>query len=461
MSRSAFLPAAFLFAATLAPSFLPAQTLAPTPPMGWNSWDSYGLTIDEDQFKANATVLASIQQYGWKYAVIDEGWYMANPAGHTLEEKNYLWDSNGLLIPVSNRFPSAANGAGFKPLADWLHAQGLKFGIHIVRGIPRQVVAANLPIAGSSFHAADAADTTSPCGWDPGDWGIKDNAAGQAYYDSMLRLYASWGLDFLKVDCISDHPYRPTEIRQIAEAIRKTGRPIVLSLSPGPTQLDHATEVQKYAQMWRITNDHWDAWTFAHSTPDGYPFGLKNEFDMLAKWYLYSGPGNWPDADMLPEGWLGPSPGMGEPRQSRLTPDEQRTEFTLWAVTRSPLIFGGNLTRLDDFSRSLLTNQSVLFIDQNATYSRPVDTSALGPAFQDARVWRASIGQPGDRGYSEYFAFFNLADTPVTLHANWQQLGLDSAKHAAHNVWDDSTAKESKEIGVILPPHASALFEIH
>jgi alpha-galactosidase len=213
--------------------------------------------------------------------------------------------------------------------------------------------------------------------------------------------------------------------------------------------------------MWRITNDHWDAWTFAHSTPDGYPFGLKNEFDMLAKWYPYSGPGNWPDADMLPEGWLGPSPGMGEPRQSRLTPDEQRTEFTLWAVTRSPLIFGGNLTRLDDFSRSLLTNQSVLFIDQNATYSRPVDTSALGPAFQDARVWRASIGQPGDRGYSEYFAFFNLADAPVTLHANWQQLGLDSAKHAAHNVWDDSTAKESKEIGVILPPHASALFEIH
>jgi hypothetical protein len=163
---------------------------------------------------------------------------------------------------------------------------------------------------------------------------------------------------------------------------------------------------------------------------------------------------------MLPEGWLGPNPGWGEVRQSRLTPDEQRTEFTLWAVTRSPLIFGGNLTRLDDLSRSLLTNQSVLFMDQYATYSRPIDTSALGPAFQDARVWRASIGQPGDRGYSEYFAFFNLAATPATLRANWQQLGLDSAKHAAHNVWDDSTAKESKEISVTLPPHGCALFEV-
>ena len=232
MTKPAFLPAALLAAVCLVPPLIRAQTPAPTPPLGWNSWDSYGLTIDEEQFRANATVLVSLQQYGWKYAVIDEGWYMADPSGNTLEEKHYLWNSNGLLIPDPARFPSAANSAGFKPLADWLHAQGLKFGIHVVRGIPRKVVAANLPIAGTTFHAVDAADTTSPCPWDEGNWGIKDNAAGQAYYDSMLKLYASWGLDFLKVDCISDHPYRPTEIRQIAEAIRKSGRPIVLSLSP-------------------------------------------------------------------------------------------------------------------------------------------------------------------------------------------------------------------------------------
>jgi hypothetical protein len=212
--------------------------------------------------------------------------------------------------------------------------------------------------------------------------------------------------------------------------------------------------------MWRIADDHWDGWTFPRKPDTEFPVGVRDMFDHLAKWYAYTGPGNWPDADMLPEGWLGPNPGWGEVRQSRLTPDEQRTEFTLWAVTRSPLIFGGNLTRLDDFTRSLLSNQSVLFINQYATYSRPVDTSAFGPAFQDARVWRASVGQSGDRGYSEYFAFFNLADTPATLRANWQQLGLDSAKHAAHNVWDDSTAKESKEISVTLPPHGCALFEI-
>ena len=460
MSKPVLISVAFLAATSLASSLLPAQTVAPTPPMGWNSWDSYGFTIDEDQFKANATVLASLQQFGWKYAVIDEGWYMANPEGHSLDERHYLWNGNGLLVPDPARFPDAANGTGFKPIADWLHAQGLKFGIHIVRGIPRQVVAANLPIAGTSFRAADAADLTSPCPWDEGNWGIKDNAAGQAYYDSMLRQFASWGLDFLKVDCISDHPYRITEIRQIAAAIRKSGRPIVLSLSPGPTQLSHASEIAQYAQMWRITNDHWDGWEFPHPTPDGYPFGLKGDFDVLAKWFAYTNPGNWPDADMLPEGWLGPKPGMGAARQSRLTPDEQRTEFTLWAVARSPLILGTNLTRLDDFTRSLITNQTVIFIDQYATYSHPVDVSTLGPGFENARVWRASIGQPGDRGYAEYLAFFNLADNPVTLRTTWSQLGLDGQKHSARNVWEDSTLKESKEIGITLTPHGCALFEV-
>ncbi len=462
MTKKAITPLALVSILVCAATLLYSQNVAPTPPMGWNSWDSYGLTINEDQFKANAQVMASLEEYGWKYAVIDEGWYMADPTGKTLEQRHYLLNANGLLVPVADRFPSAANNAGFKPLADWVHAQGLRFGIHIVRGIPRQAVTANLPIAGTSFHAVDAADTTSPCPWDQGNWGIKDNAAGQAYYDSMLRLYASWGVDFLKVDCISDHPYRPTEIRQIAEAIHKSGRPIVLSLSPGPTALDLATEVAQYAQMWRITDDHWDGWTF-HEKPYGgeFPFGLKSEFDRIAQWFTYTGPGSWPDPDMLPEGWLGPSPGLGPPRQSRFTPDEQRTEFTLWCVTRSPLIFGGNLTRLDALSRSLLSNQTLIFIDQNASYSRPVDTANFGPGFDDARIWRATIASPGARGYAEYFAFFNLADSPATLHTTWNQLGLEGSKHTAHNVWDDSTTKDSKDITVTLAPHASTLFEVH
>jgi hypothetical protein len=143
---------------------------------------------------------------------------------------------------------------------------------------------------------------------------------------------------------------------------------------------------------------------------DEYPFGLQGAFDRLAQWYLYANPGNWPDADMLPEGWLGPNPGLGSARQSHLTPDEQRTEFTLWCVARSPLILGGNLTRLDTFTRSLLTNRKVLEMNQFSTKSAPV--TKLPPGFENVRVWRAEE-LARDCGMT-YVAFFNLAEAPVT-----------------------------------------------
>jgi alpha-galactosidase len=459
-SRNIFLAA--LFSSLLsAPTLSNTQNIAPTPPLGWNSWDSYGLTIDEAAYRDNASALAELRQYGWAYAVIDEGWYMENPSARTVPDKKYQLDANGLLIPALNRFPSAAGGAGFKPLADWVHKQGLKFGIHIVRGIPRQVVEENRPIAGSSFHAADAADTTETCPWDHGNFCVHDKASGQPNNDSMLKLYAGWGLDFIKVDCISDHPYRPTEIRQIAAAIQKTGRPIVLSLSPGPTSLKHAAEVEKYAQMWRISDDHWDVWA-TKKKADGSnagPMGTRDAFDLLAAWFPYVNPGNFADADMLPFGWLGPNPGYGDARQSRETHDEQRSEYTLWAIGRSPLILGANLTRLDDFTRSLITNQTILFMNQNITYSHPVDAASLPAGSENIRVWRGTIDSPGARGYTEFFAFFNLDEKPVTLRATWQQLGLDG-KHKALDAWTDATTKESKEITVTLPPHGSTVYEI-
>jgi alpha-galactosidase len=458
MARLRVLPASLLVLALCLRTHLPAQTPAPRPPLGWNSWDAYGLTIDEADYRANATVLAGLRQFGWEYAVIDEGWYLNDPFGKDVPAKKYVWDANGVLIPSVNRFPSSANGAGFKPLADWTHAKGLKFGIHILRGIPRQVVKDNLPIAGSAFHAAEAADTADTCPWDEGNYGIKDNPAGQAYYDSMLRKYASWGLDFIKVDCISDHPYRPTEIVQIAKAIRKTGRPIVLSLSPGPTAIEHAAEVGQFAEMWRISDDHWDVWSAEHKPgASEFPFGTRDAFDRLAKWEVYVTPGNWPDEDMLPFGWLGPHPGWGVARQSRLTPEEEKTEYTLWCVARSPLILGANLTRLDAYTRSLISNQTLLLIDQASSFSRPVQASSLPPGFENARVWRSTINTPGARGYAEYFAFFNLDSKPVTLRASWKELGIDNAKHAAEDAWTMDTGKASKEVIVTLPAHGSTV----
>lgn len=419
--------------------------------MGWNSWDAYGLTIDEAQFRENVKVLASMKQYGWQYAVIDEGWYMRDPFAATTAAQQYLYDGNGLLLPVVARFPSSANNAGFKPLSDWVHSLGLKFGIHVMRGIPKEVVDRNLPIAGSSFHAADAADREATCPWNDANYGVADNAAGQAYYDSMLKRYAAWGVDFIKVDCISDRPYRPTEIRQVAEAIRKTGRPMVLSLSPGPTSLKNAAEVAKYAQMWRITDDHWDVWSHSAQGSNGeFPMGLKEEPDRIAEWNQHNKPGSYPDPDMLPEGSLTPHPGWGEPRQSRYTKDEQRFEFTLWAISRSPLIFGGNLTKLDDFSRGLLTNAEVLRLNQHATETAPV------PGHQES-TWRAWYARMNGKTYA---AVFNLADTSQTIDVPWSSLHLSDKAHGAVEVWSGKRVGAGKMLQAEVPAHGCALYRV-
>lgn len=430
-----------------------AKDLAPTPPMGWNSWDAYGLTIDEADFRANARELSALKSLGWDFAVIDEGWYMENPFGTDLASRRYVLDKHGLLFPSTSRFPSAAKGDGFKPLADWVHAQGLKFGLHIVRGIPKQAVRENLPFAGTRFHAADAADTSDTCGWDDGDFGVSDTPAGQAYYDSMIRLYTHWGLDILKVDCIADHPYKASEIRQIAKAIKHSGRDIVLSLSPGPADLSHAKELGQFSQMWRISNDVWDAWAYENHGILDFPNGLVTAFDNLARWSPYVKPGNWPDADMLPWGSLTPHPGLGGPRQSGLAREEQRTQATLWAIARSPLILGGNLPKMDEFTRSLITNKDVIALNQKALGNHPVQNLPNG--FDHMRVWVSNLGHD-----HHAVAIFNLADQDKTVHVRWSDFGLAAGEHRIKDLWSNQDLAGSAELDVALPAHGTRLFGV-
>ncbi|EQD58395.1 alpha-galactosidase, partial [mine drainage metagenome] len=144
--------------------------------MGWNSWDAYGKTLTEAQFRANVRWMAKhLRRYGWRYAVIDAGWSV--PAGGARAGVLRI-DRYGRYLPAPDRFPSAAGARGFGPLAHYVHSLGLKFGIHIMRGIPKEAVRANLPIAGSPFHARQAADLNAPCSWDPNNDGVADNAAG-------------------------------------------------------------------------------------------------------------------------------------------------------------------------------------------------------------------------------------------------------------------------------------------
>jgi len=448
----------------LAAGTVRAQGVAATPPMGWNSWDAYGLTITEPQFRANVAVeKAKLLPFGWKYAVIDEGWFFENPQDRDKPEMlRYAIDTHGRYVPVPARFPSAITdqhvgfnsdmnlklGAtveetSFVELAKFVHAQGLLFGIHIVRGIPRASVERNMPIEGSEFHAQDAADTSDACPWDPTNWGVKDNAAGQAWYDSLLRQYAAWGVDLLKVDCIADHPYKVDEIQMLWRAIDKAGRPMVLSLSPGPTNISHADEVGTLANMWRISNDEWDVWD---SKGQDFPQGVKDQFARLAVWEKYAKPGNWPDADMLPIGELRPSAGWGEPRASRLTPDEQRTELTLWSMARSPLILGANLTLLDDATLKLLTNKDVIAIDQTSTEN--VEVLHEGGLI----AWRAKLPD-GDTA----LAVFNTGDAPMTVKRKFVAFGLDKKRYV-RDAWAEKELGKKSGVSVTLAPHACVLW---
>ncbi len=417
--------------------------------MGWNSWDGYGTTINEAQVKANAQWMAKhLKAFGWQYVTVDMEWFVTNPtATGNSKTFQYSLDANGRYTPALNRFPSAANGAGFKPLADYIHSLGLKFGIHILRGIPKLAVTGKTPIADWSFTAADAANTSDTCPWNFDNFGTNPaQPAAQTYYDSIAKLYASWGVDLIKVDCISSHPYKGDDIRMIRQALDKAGRPIVLSLSPGPAPIDKLDEMRKYAQMWRISDDIWDIW---HNGAD-YPKGLGDQFAYVAAWAGKSTPGHWPDADMLPLGYLGPAPGWGKPRDTRLTHDEQRMLMTLWAIFPSPLMIGGELTAADAWTVSLLTNPEVIAVDQHSIGNHPVINT------DSTVVWEARPAA----GTGYYLAVFNLRDSPQTVAYSWKDLGIAADRCRVRDLWKHKNLAIADTLTTRLPAHGSVLYAV-
>ena len=392
---------------------------APVPPMGWNSWDCFGPTVVEQEVKANADYMAKyLRKAGWQYIVVDIRWYVENDkaGGYNQNDPRYVMDEYGRLIPALNRFPSAADGKGFKPLADYVHSKGLKFGIHIMRGIPVIAVQKNSPILGSNARAQDIYTTERQCRWLRDMYTIvSDREGAQEYYNSIFQLYASWGVDFVKVDDLSG---RLDEIALVRKAIDNCGRPIVLSLSPSGNRTENAEFLKNNANMWRTTGDFWDRWV-----------DLKNEFEVCNRWTAFRGKGYYPDADMLPLGKIGIRAERGEPRMTLFTPDEQYTLMTLFAIFRSPLMFGGNLPDNDQFTLSLITNKEVLKVNQQSSNNRQVTRE------NDLIVWTADDPKTGDK----YVALFNASDTPdAEVSVKFDQIGLSGS----HNVKDLWTGKK-------------------
>jgi alpha-galactosidase len=369
---------------------------AATPPLGWNSWDCFGTTVTEKQIKEQADAMVKyLLPSGYNYLTVDIEWYAPESKGHAYDSKAiFTMDEYGRLTPGLNKFPSAADGKGFKHLADYVHSKGLKFGIHIMRGIPRQAVEKNTPVLGTKVKAQDIAIKSSTCAWNPDMYGVDaTKPEGQAYYYSIVQMYADWGVDFIKCDDIS-RPYdnvQKAEIEALRKAIDKTGRHILLSLSPGATPDKEGEHVMNQANMWRITDDFWDRWGL-----------LSAMFERLDAWTPFRGPGHFPDADMLPIGIV------EFKRPTNFTKNEQYTLMSLWAIGRSPLILGGDMTKLDDFTKEILTNPEMLKVNQQSTNNRQVSRD------KNLIAWTADVPNSKDK----YVALFNAQSEGDNLDFN-------------------------------------------
>lgn len=416
---------------------------AQTPPMGWNSWDCYGPTVEEHEVKANAAYMAEhLKEYGWEYVVVDIRWFVENDkaGGYNQTDPRYVIDEYGRYQPAVNRFPSAANGKGFKELADYIHGKGLKFGIHIMRGIPKVAVENKLPVKGTNGITADQIFSTElQCRWLQDNYTIvADQPGAQEYYNSIFNMYAEWGVDFIKIDDIS-RPYHQAEIELIRNAIDQCGRPIVLSLSPGKTPIEKAEHVREHANMWRMVDDVWDLWR-----------DITHLLDVAQDWYPYISPGTWPDCDMIPLGRISIRGERGEDRMTRLTQDEQYTLMTLFTIFRSPLMFGGDLPGNDAFTLSLLTNREALKMHREST-----DVHQL---FQ--KNGQVAITSRNPKTNEVYLALFNIDDEkPIKISVNLKDLGLNGDCNVMDMWSGEDLEVVSNDFEQTIHPHASGLYK--
>ena len=424
---------------------------APTPPMGWNSYDYYCTEINEAQVRENAEFMAKyLKPYGWEYVVIDIQWY-APDAGTQSEQFQYIpfgrlvMDEYSRLLPDPVRFPSAAGGKGFKPLADYIHSLGLKFGIHVMRGIPRQAAHEHMGLLGTDVRADQIADPASICFWNPDFYGVRPGMPeSQMYYDSVYALYAEWGIDFIKCDdiCREDAASAHAEIEMIHKAIDKAGYPMVLSLSPGPAKITEAEFYAENANMWRITDDFWDSWPL-----------LKDMFRRCELWQGKTKPGCYPDCDMLPVGKIGGCFGNRVERDTGFTKDEQITMMTLWCIFGAPLMIGAKMPGMDEFTLKLLTNTDVLHMLNHAKNARQLERT------EEHAIWTA-YDPENDHGY---IAMFNFADEERAVNCWIFQAAMDGGKMyeggPITELWSgEELTYRSGGMTTLVPAHGARLF---
>jgi alpha-galactosidase len=452
---------AFLISVTVSAQLPSKPILADKPPMGWNSFVSYGVYLHEKAAMDNLEAfIVKLKPAGYEYFVIDSGWYgefKLKPGTLFPAEKhatNVNINEYGLLQPSVTYFPN-----GLKLLIDKCHQNSLKFGIHLMRGIPRKAVLENTQIQGTSYRARDIADTASICVWNLQNFGVDMTKPGaQEFYNSLINQMAEWGVDFIKYDDIV--PY-PAEVKAVVNAISQAKRPIVLSLSPGDKVNEDAVNIYKKANMLRVTSDIWDRQK-----------DIDVCFKAWRKWQGKEQPGFWIDMDMIPFGQLqlmSPKPnvltgkesrseiieyqkqgkltniellsGLGWNRCSDLTKDQMYTFITMRALAVSPLMMGGDLPTLDEFSLELLTNSKMIMCNQNGVMGKLVYEK------DGIEVWKTMRENSPDG----WFGVFNRTDEKKEYIISADLLSLQNlSDYLLYDIWSNTTINEMNNV---IPPH--------
>ncbi|MGH3381834.1 MAG: glycoside hydrolase family 27 protein, partial [Actinoallomurus sp.] len=421
-------------------------SVAATPYMGWSSWSMQsskypGLNPDGDySYLTEAKVLgqadalaAKLKAYGYDHVNIDAGWW-----------RDWDWkpeyDKYGRQAPDPVRFPD-----GMKPVADHIHAKGLKAGIYLPVGLEKEAYGGgNVPI----WHApgCTTADIVYPDlrttnGWDSSYKLNFDDPCAKRYVDSQARMFADWGYDFLKLDGVGpgssksgDNYDNVADVSAWQQAIAATGRPIHLELS-WSLDIGHAADWKRYANGWRIDTDvecYCDTLVTWNNS-------VKARWDDAPAWSHKAGPGGWNDLDSLD---------VGNGEMDGLTKAERQSYMTLWAISKSPLYTGDDLTKLDAYGVSLLTNREVIAVDRNdAPVARPVTPAG------DQQVWAAR-----NPDGTSTVALFNLAGSPAAVTAHWASLGFDG-NASVRDLWNkENLGTYQHEITEALPAHGSRLF---
>jgi len=413
-----------------------------TPVLGWSSWSFIRKFPTAAKMKAQALALhnSGLQKIGYAYVNLDDFWYQCpGPQGPNV-------DPYGRWITDSSTFPAQGDTDGIKVVADYIHSLGMKSGIYVTPGISKQAVSRNTPIKGTSYTAAQIAEPSV----EENNYNCKgmvrvdyNKAGAQEYTNSWVDMLAAWGIDYIKIDGMTDS--NSDDVKAWSNAIRQSGRPMVLDVTQGNLTIAIAPTLMKYANQWEFPPD-----VECYRCEKGgssYPLtswaDVAKRFNYVAEWQPYAGPGAFNDYDSIE---------IGNGNDDGLTPVERQTQISLWALASAPLILGIDLTHLDPTDlQKYLENTAVLAVDQDSIAAKRVLNTGNRQVF-------AKMEPNGDA----IVGLFNTGGTAEEVSVSTSTIGVPENKrgYSVHDLWSGEMKKTGSTISAVVPSHGVVLYRV-